>query len=151
MQNKERTEMKDEDILKIARETDSEQYYFSEGWVLAFARRILAAAIPEGMVLVPKEPTAEMLNTFANETPEPVFADRNAVHRVYGRAAIDKIYRAMIAAATEGTTLSNTDKPKPTQMHVKSCTNGSFFRNNSPPVSVSGMICNACKRIVSTD
>lgn len=44
--------MKDEDILKIARETDSEQYYFSEGWVLAFARRILAAAIPEGMVLV---------------------------------------------------------------------------------------------------
>ena len=55
--------------------------------------------VPEGWQLVPTIPTAEMLKTFAMETPESVFADRDAVHRVYGWAAIDKIYRAMIAVA----------------------------------------------------
>lgn len=63
--------------------------------ILDFARAIREIVVPEGYMVVKREPDGVMLNLFANEMPEPVFADRNAVHRVYGWAAIDKIYRAM--------------------------------------------------------
>jgi len=57
-------------------------------------------AVPEGWQLVPKEPTREMLNTWAMKMPDPRYTGPEAgSERVLGWAAVDEIYRAMLAAA----------------------------------------------------
>jgi hypothetical protein len=97
--------MKDEDILTVAREVwlaillqkfsaTGESFYpapHNEQAIIDFARRILAAAIPEGMVLVPNEPTEAMI-----DAAEKLDWANNDV-----RGNCCNQWQAMIAAATE--------------------------------------------------
>jgi len=62
-------------------------------------RAAALGAVPAGWRLAPDEPTKEMLNTWALRMPKAAFTDPAGQHQVLGWAAVDAIYRDMLAAA----------------------------------------------------
>lgn len=67
--------MTDQEIIELAENSCDEKYdndvehYFSNAELVIFARALLSRAIPEGHVVVPKEPTEAMLEA-ADMLPE---------------------------------------------------------------------------------
>lgn len=76
----------------------------------ALLRAAPAEGPPEGFVMVPREPTPEMIDAGCASYNQNIYGPRAG--RLWGVEAVG-IYRAMLAASTQNSKQPNTHKPEP--------------------------------------